>query len=173
MQHLVGSLLSVFLAITSAADSKEYEVKAAFLYNFAKFTEWPAQTEEADGKLNLCVAGDAPIGAVLDTLQGKDVQGNALNIRRIQAATELDDCQILFVTAPRTDDQLDTLMETAVGTQGLLSVSDIDGFTKRGGIIELKIIDNKVRFAINLRAARAAELQLSSKLLGLATAVER
>lgn len=172
MKHLLGSLLIVFLTLTSAADSKEYEVKAAFLYNFAKFTEWPENALGNTDTLNLCVAGNGNIGSVVSNLQGKNIQGSVLNIQKIQGATDLDGCHILFVSASEAE-QLGSLMETAANRQGLLSVSDIHGFTKRGGIIELKIINNKMRFAINLRAARAAKLQLSSKLLGLATAVER
>lgn len=172
MQRILGGLLAVCLSVAiGAASSIEYEVKAAFLYNFAKFTEWPATAIGDDDELNLCVAGNDSFGSVRDTLQGKEVQGHALTINKIQIVTEADDCHILFVSTSEAG-RLETLMETVVGRQGILSVSDIAGFAKHGGIIELKVIDNKVRFAINLRAARQAELNLSSKLLRLATVVE-
>ncbi|MEX0828176.1 MAG: YfiR family protein [Haliea sp.] len=172
MKRTLALLLAAGITLAAAAESKEYEVKAAFIYNFAKFTEWPAMAGDDDNnELDLCLAGNGSFGKVLFTLQGREVQGTRLNIRKIEDVTELDDCRILYVSRSEAD-RVDSLMDAIADKQGVLSVSDIDGFTHHGGIIELKIINNKMRFAINLRAARQANITLSSKLLRLATAVE-
>lgn len=171
MKRILGLLLAAGITFTVAAQSKEYEVKTAFIFNFAKFTEWPAAAVDGSSELNLCLAGNGSFGKVLATLQGKEVQGSKLNIQKVEDITDLSDCQILYVSQSEAG-RVDTLMDTAAGEQGLLSVSDIDGFISHGGIIELKIVNNKMRFAINLRAARQANINLSSKLLRLATAVE-
>ncbi len=171
MKRLLGLLLATGITITAAAESKENEVKTAFIYNFAKFTEWPAPAAEGGSELNLCLAGNGSFGKVLATLQGKEVHGSRLNIQKVEDLTDLSDCQILYVSQSEAG-RLDSLMDSVAGEQGILSVSDIDGFIQSGGIIELKIVNNKMRFAINLRAARQANINLSSKLLRLATMVE-
>lgn len=171
MKRILAIVLTAGITLTAAAESKENEVKAAFIYNFAKFTEWPATAVADDNELNLCMAGNGAFGKVLFSLQGREVQGTKLNIQKIEDISDLSDCQILYVSRSEAG-RVDSLMDAIAGKQGVLSVSDIDGFTHHGGIIELKVIDNKIRFAINLRAARQANIILSSKLLRLAIAVE-
>lgn len=171
MKRTLGLLLAASITFTAAAESKEYEVKVAFVYNFAKFTEWPATATADDSELNLCLAGNGSFGKVLFSLQGREVHGTKLNIHKVEDITDLGDCQILYVSRSEAG-RVDSLMDAVTGKEGLLSVSDIEGFTHHGGIIELKVIDNKMRFAINLRAARQANIILSSKLLRLATTVE-
>jgi hypothetical protein len=156
-------------AMAAAAASLEYEVKAAFLFNFAKFVEWPPSEQGA--LLELCVLGEDPFGEVLDSLEGREIQGRALHIRRLHDAGERAGCHILFVSVSESS-RLDALIAEVAGDSGLLAVSDIRGFAGRGGAIELFLDGNRVRFAVNRSAALRTGLVLSSRLLQLAVIVE-
>lgn len=151
-----------------AATPGEYEVKAAFLYNFARFVDWPEETAATD--LALCVLGTDPFGPALDALAGKEVQGRRLSVRRIDSGGDWSACHMLFVPESEQS-RLDTLLGEFAAHHGILSVSDINGFAGRGGIIELVLDQNRVRFAINVEAATRAGLTVSSKLLRLAEGV--
>lgn len=169
MNRLLTGIVTFLVTAIAVAAPTEYEVKAAFLYNFAKFTEWPSAS--SDSSLELCLFGNGPYRKALQSLEGKHVRDQVLSVRVLDTADIPDSCRILYVTAEKTD-MLDAIYKSISGHQGLLSVSDIEGFTQSGGIIEFRLIDNKLRFAINLQAARASEIDLSSKLLRLAVAVK-
>jgi len=165
---LAATLLACIPAPSGIAGqtSTEYRIKAAFLYNFTSFVTWPEDPAGASG-FTLCVLGDDPFGNLLDKLAGKSVNGAQLVIRRLDDLVLLEECRLVFFSetaSDQIDDALARLHELAV-----LTVSDIHGFTDRGGIIEFRIIANKVRFDINLGAAESAGLGISSKLLSLAT----
>jgi hypothetical protein len=169
---LVATLLACMPAFGGIAGqpSAEYRIKAAFLYNFTSFVTWPKDPAGASG-FTLCVLGDDPFGNLLDKLAGKSVNGSRLEVRRLGGLALLDQCKLVFISATSRDqigDALALLQELPV-----LTVSDIRGFTARGGIIEFRIIANKVRFDINLGAAESAGLSISSKLLSLATRFRR
>jgi YfiR/HmsC-like len=146
--------------------STEYRIKAAFLYNFTSFVTWPEDKAGVAG-FTLCVLGDDPFGNLLDKLAGKSVKGTQLTVRRLQNLALLDQCNLVFISEIANGETGDALALL----QGLpvLTVSDTRGFTELGGIIEFRIIANKVRFDINLKAAESAGLSISSKLLSLAT----
>ncbi len=144
----------------------EYRVKAAFLYNFARFTSWPEHTSSV---FKLCVLGDDPFGEALDALIGKTVHGEVLTISRLVHPSELDGCELVYISTSHTDN-LDELL-VLLRDQAVLTVSDIDAFIDHGGIIGFRIADNKVRFEINTSAAARADLSISSKLLSLANRV--
>lgn len=162
----------VFVILTLSAPLQaqlaEYEIKAAFLFNFAKFVTWP---EEPPGNMMLCIIGNDPFGQALDVLADKEVHGKPLQIRQIASAEAGAGCHILFVSRSETS-QLEKLFAFFNQESGLLTVSDISNFAARGGMIELLLEGNKVRFAINVSAARNAGLGMSSKLLQLATRIE-
>ena len=147
---------------TAASDSAaEATVKAAFVYNFAKFVEW--QTD-ASGSVRICLAGvDSELAATMTGLEGKTVQTRAVSVRREIKAAELDACQILVVGPGGRP-----IAEAARGKAGLLTVSDVKGFAAAGGIIELFVEEGRMRFEINTRAAQRAGLRISSQLLKLA-----
>lgn len=172
--HRLVRLLAVFLLafglVASAATTTEYEVKAAFLYNFAKFIQWPA-ADKAPGGINLCLLGQNPFGRALDALEGKSVQGKPLHVRHLSGPDEIAGCQMLFISDSEAA-QVPRVLEELKNLQGVLSVSDIRGFADAGGMIELFIKSNRVRFAVNLGAATDAGLTVSSKLLRLATRVD-
>lgn len=147
-------------------DSLEYAVKAAFLYNFASFTEWPAGVGNT---LNLCVVGSDPFGAELDRLAGRSVAGRSLAVHRIgsgESLASLANCQIVFVAQPAIVN-LSRLLEQIRG-KPVLTVADTPGAARQGVILNMLTEQNRVQFEANLGAAHANGLTLSSKLLRLA-----
>ena len=150
----------------------EYDVKAAFLYNFVKFVEWPPGMAGASQEpIVIGVLGHDPFGPVLDqTFAGKRLADRRFKVRRYRTAEELQVCHMLFISSaeqPGWDRVLKTLRGTPVVT-----VSDAKGFLKSGGIIELLLEDNKIRFDINLSEAKASGLRISAQLLQLARKVD-
>jgi len=156
----------------SSSDSpSEYQVKAAFLFNFAKFVEWPADTfASPQAPFAVCVLGEDPFGSLLDAaLAGKTMATHPVALRRIKERAEARHCQIVFVSASEVRNYAE-LMEAVRGSSALL-VGDTDGFAALGGMIEFTLEGNHVRFLINPDAAQRAGLMLSSKLLMLARIV--
>ena len=151
----------------------EYEVKAIYLYNFARFVEWPAGAPGRDAeRFTICVLGRDPFGQVLDrVLAGETLHGRRAATKRISSAREASGCQLVFISESEREDlgeALGLLRETSV-----LTVSDMDGFSSRGGMIQLVLEEERVRFEVNLAAATNAGLRLSSELLKVARAVRR
>jgi len=149
----------------------EFEVKAAFLYNFARFVEWPAETGHDPGTpFVIAILGHDPFGAVLDyTVAGKTVGGRPIEVRRVARADEARDAQIVFVS-PSERPNTATILKT-LGRPGILTVGDTDGFASQGGAINFTVQARRVRFEINPTAAEQARLKMSSQLLKLATLV--
>jgi hypothetical protein len=151
--------------------SLEYQVKAAFLYNFAKFVEWPAAATPPGAPLVVCVFGADPFGPVLEeTIRGRAAKGRPIEVRRIEGASHLGGCAMVFVGAAepvRTTAVLDDSVRKAV-----LTVGESAEFQERGGMIRFVLEDSKVRFDVNLGAARKAGLRIRSQLLGLARTVD-
>ena len=149
---------------------REYRIKAAFLYNFAKFVEWPPEAfEDNDSVLILGVFGDDPFGAALQSLRGKTVRGRSLTIKRFDSLLDLDQCHILFITSSAQQQQQKAL-ESLEGSN-VLTVGEIQRFAEMGGIINFVVRNNKLRFEINLDAGKRAGLMISSQLLKLADSV--
>ena len=154
-----------------AGEFDEYAVKAAYLYNFAKFVEWPPGTfATTDAPLLICIAGDNPFGAALATLSDKTVENHPVRLRHMPTAGSLAQCHIVFIS--RTEQGRFRAMLEKLDDLPILSVSDIADFTRAGGMIDLVEVEQRIRFNINLSAARRARLRLSSQLLKLATIVE-
>jgi YfiR/HmsC-like len=150
---------------------QDNEVKAAYLFNFGRFATWPASATAAEGpSINVCVIGRDPFGTVLDsTLAGETIDGKNVAVKRIMAAKDAAGCRILFVSASE-ELQVSQILEV-IGRAAVLTVSDLPGFTARGGMIQFVLQDNRVRFEVNLAAAEQANLKLSSELLKVATTV--
>jgi uncharacterized protein DUF4154 len=140
-------------------------VKAAFLYNFAKFAEWPALPSGAP--IVVCILGDDRIAAALvETVRGQNISGHALEVWRPQDASTWPSCHLLFVSDTETRRSARSL--DGIKTLPVLSVSDGKGFSQSEGIIELYVEGGRMHFAINVDAAERSGLRLSSRLLGLA-----
>jgi len=148
-----------------ASVAPEYQVKAVFLFNFAQFVEWPPSAFSDPGApLVICVLGEDPFGPYLDqTVRGETVQAHPLAVQRSRRVEEIRGCHILFV-GREEQERLGEILDTLKG-RPTLTVSDADGFSRRGGMIGFMTDRNRIRLRINLEAARAAELTLSSKLL--------
>ncbi|MCZ6844568.1 MAG: YfiR family protein, partial [Alphaproteobacteria bacterium] len=153
-----------------ASISREYLIKAAILYNFAKFASWPAAAFSNDtAPLRICVIGADPFGPALESLNGKTVRNRALVTALIAKVEDAAACHILFVSASEKD-RLGAILDT-VSALPILTVADINRFANSGGIIALKEVDDRSRIEVNIGAAKQAGLKLSSKLLRLADTV--
>ena len=145
----------------------EYEVKAAFLLNFLQFIEWPAVSTNAPTPLVIGVLGENPFGSALDeTIKDETVQGRPLKIKRARQASDLRDCQLIFVCRSEKNHLKDILATLNGG--GALTVSDIDQFCQHGGMIGLVNEGGRIRFEINQESAAQSNVKISSKLLRLA-----
>jgi hypothetical protein len=149
----------------------EYQVKAAFLYNFARFIEWPAELfKEETLPLVVGVLGEDPFGSALDqSLNGKSINGRPLTIKRLKWGQNLRECQLLFISASEKK-RLAQILDSLKGA-GVVTISDLNNFCPQGGMIGFILEENKVRFVINLGVAEQARLRISSKLLKLAKEV--
>ena len=152
----------------SAPKFSEHEVKAAFLFNFMQFVEWPASVAtNASRPLVIGVLGDYPFGAALDeTIKGETVRGQPLQIKRSRLVDDMKDCQLVFICRNEKP-HLKEILNSLRGC-GTLTVSDIEEFCQHGGMIELLNEGGKIRFAINQEAAEQGKVKISSKLLRLA-----
>ena len=148
--------------------SKEYQVKAIFLFNFAQFVKWPrAAFARAGEPFRIGILGDDPFDAFLDeTVKGEKVDGHPLIVQRYTSVEEAKDCQILFISRSESE-RMENILAGLNG-RAIITVSDIEGFIKSGGIIRFVTEENKVHFRINPEAAKRARLTISSKVLRLA-----
>lgn len=156
----------------SAEISKEYQIKAAFLFNFAQFVQWPPKTfTQADGPFCIGILGEDPFGSFLDeTVRGEKIDGHPLVIKRYASAEEAKDCQILFIS--RSEMGRIEEVFTVLGNRSILTVGDAEGFVQRGGIVRFATEENKIHLRISPKAAKRASLVISSKILRLAEIVE-
>lgn len=141
----------------------EYRLKAAFLYNFISFTEWPVGLGNI---LNLCVYGPDPFGEDLDKLQGRSVTGRSLVVLRTNSLDVLSNCQVVFITHPVIAN-LPRVLDNLSG-KPVLIVADTLGAARQGVALNMATEQNKILFEANLGAAHNNGLVLSSKLLRLA-----
>ena len=168
---VVGALTAAALAAVDArADDalEQTRVKAAFVLNFMKFTAWPAGPVTASKTIVLCATDSHPLAGQLHELEGREVRD--LQVRVVhRTADDSPPCDVIFVT--RIDDATLNALRSEVAARPILTISDQTGFLEQGGMIEIKLVDGRTRFDINLLAARAAGLTLSSQLLQLAERV--
>ena len=172
-----GALAWALLAVTSspAQNSKptEYQVKAAYLYNFGRFVEWPAKSRAAkDGPFTICVLGQDPFGPTLNAiLADETIAGKNVVTERIPRPEDAVKCQILFISSSE-ESQLKHILAT-LDTASVLTVSDLPQFSRSGGMVQFVLEGTRVRFEVNLAPTEHAGLTLSSELLKLATSVRR
>jgi len=169
---MLFALVSIHLGAAIAGDAQEalpeYQVKAAYLFNFLKFVEWPDDAfSDALAPIVIGIAGDDPFGESLPQVtMGKTVQGRDLVIRKYHVGESMKGCQILFINAAEKK-RLPQLLAGLKGSS-VLVVSDMAGFLDKGGMIQFLSENNRIRFAINVDATGRANLKISSKLLSLA-----
>lgn len=150
---------------------REYQIKAAFLYNFTKFVEWPAEAfTDSGAPMIVGILGDDPFGVALESIQDKTVKGRKLEIKRFESIQGVEFCHILFISSSKKE-RLAQILE-ALKNSSVLTVGERDGFTQLGGMVNFTIKKNKIRFEINPDAAEQARLKLNSKLLRLGKVVK-
>ncbi len=171
---LIASCIYLGVAVNAYAESasiREYQIKAAFLYNFTKFVEWPADkfTDE-NAPMILCVIGVDPFGPTLEhAVRGRKIKGRAIIVKRKIGINGLKRCHVLFVSSSERENIRDIVASLAGAS--VLTTGDMDRFANLGGIINLLKRGNKIRFEINSSAAAQSGLKLSSYLMGLASNV--
>lgn len=148
----------------------ETQVKASYLYNFARFVTWPVVKDDLATPMTICVFHAAEIAPVLrSAVADQTVEGKGIAVKVIEQPGETAGCGMLFIGSP-ADGRFDALMQSVAG-RCVLTVSDIAGFTERGGMIEFVMEGAQVRFKVGLAAAQKANLKLSSQLLKVAQSV--
>lgn len=151
----------------------EYQIKAAFLFNFAKFVEWPdAVFADAHAPIVLGVLGDDPFNSDLSHIvAGQSVRGRTISIRKLRFGDDLRQCQVLFVSASERPH----IVQILASLQGfsVLTVADIEGFAGAGGVLQFVIEEERVRFIVNRDAASRAKLRIHANLLALARLINR
>ncbi|AZT83903.1 YfiR family protein [Marinobacter sp. NP-4(2019)] len=172
LKYFVSTILSLCLGLTFAHGSirSEYEVKAAFLYNFTRFVSW-SQVEDSSAPLDVCVFGDDPFGDLLDPLRGRKSQGRELRLRYPDNVAGLTECDVLYIGQSQSRNLSNLLGIAQEG--GILTVSDLPDFIRNGGMFGYVKRGNVIRFEINLKAATEAGLTINSRLLELAVRVLR
>jgi YfiR/HmsC-like len=178
VKTVLATALLALLALPAAAPAApapmdEYSIKAAFLYNFAKFVEWPESSFAAHPETHrFCVYGSELFSpALLKGLEKKVVQGRRVVVLHPALPQELAACQIVFLR--RGDDARLPEVLGAIGGLPVLLVGEAEGFAQRGGMINFVVEQEHVHFEINRRAAASAGLEVSSRLLGLAKIIDR
>jgi hypothetical protein len=167
---VIFSLISVavFSGFAQNPPPTEYQIKAAFLYNFAKFVRWPSQTlAQPDSPIVIGVLGDNVFGDDLEhTIHDKTFNNHPFQFKEFHSVTDATNCQILFISTSEQE-RLPKILNGLRGT-GVLTVSEMDHFIEAGGMIKFVIEENRVRFQINNEAAVKEGLTISPKLLSLA-----
>ena len=166
---LVLLLGAAFQAYAQVPVVDEYHVKAAFLFNFAKFVEWPPEAfATTDEPIGICVLGQNPFGPVLEeTVRGKFIGKRSFEVRQVSNAQQAGSCHIVFVSASEGTRSRALLAE--LKNKQVLTVIETDGVNSNGGVIGLSLKDGRVRIEIDPAAAEGAKLRISSKLLSLAS----
>ena len=161
-----GMALCLCSGVAPAESANEYQVKAAFLFNFAKFVEWPPNVfPDSDTPLAICVLGQDPFGSYLDdTLRGERVNSRPLTVQRFRNITDVKRCHVLFISRSESGHLNDIVAN--VKYHKILTVTDVDA-AKSGVIIRFVSEGSRIRFRIDVEAAKAASLTISSKLLRL------
>jgi hypothetical protein len=151
----------------------EYQVKAAYMYNFAKFVDWPANTfASVTQPIVFCVLGETPLSQALSTsLSGKVVDQRPLVFRQLSDSKQAGKCHVLFIGSPDKKYLRQTLDE--LKSSNVLTVGEVESFTSEGGVARFVLDGGKVRLEFNLDAAEDAKLRISSKLLNLGTTVRK
>jgi hypothetical protein len=169
---LIGLLfLGSTLGMCAQSISKEYQLKAAFLYNFTKFVDWPAQRFVSDtSPIVIAIVGKNPFGTELDSLvSGRLVKGRPIDVVFLKSGEDISAAHIVFIP----EGEENRLNATLFGASGILTVGESPAFSANGGIVCFTLINEKVRFEINQASSDKAGLRLSGQLLKLATAIRK
>jgi hypothetical protein len=165
---LLAGLLAAGPALAQSPSPREYDVKAVFLFNFARFVEWPTSSvSQAAGDIVIGILGEDPFGEALDrAVRNETIREQSIVIRRAKRIEDLPPCHLLYLNIPDRTRLRSVLL--SLRKRGILTVGEGEDFTRLGGIIGFRTRQNRVRFLINIEAAEAEGLRISSKLLQVA-----
>lgn len=175
MKVSVGSFLAALLLMATlmpgegaraddAVAVDEYPLVSAYLYKFTQFITWPAGAMK--NSFNVCVLGKSPFGSALTPLENRTADNRTIEVKIIQhPGDELTSCNLLYIADSESGDLSAAI--TAASKAPVLTVSNIDGFSDKGGMVELKLRDGKLGILIDLSAVSSAGISISTKLLGL------
>jgi hypothetical protein len=157
---------------TNVSRELEYQVKAAFLYNFLKYVQWPNQALAVGEPIRICILGADPFGQILDrTIANRTVEQHPLEVRRIsRPGNSIYVCHLAFMSHAETHRYPDWF--AAIGEKPILTVGEEPDFINAGGAIEFVLIEDKVRFDINEQALTRAGVSLSSRIMALARRIQ-
>ena len=157
--------------IVDSGDSSEYLIKAGFIYNFANLMQWPVATfSNPDSPIVIGIIGTDTSGGIIDeVLGGKKVNGRPFAVKHLKRGMDLKGCNIVFVSASETA-HLDEILRL-VKSLPIVTIGETPSFAQRGGIINFIVVDDKIRFEVNVEAAKQADISISSRLLALAKIV--
>jgi hypothetical protein len=180
LRRCLSNLLAVGLlwafagtvSVHAQSSPTEYQVKAAYLYNFGKFVEWPTRATTSESSFNICVLGQDPFGTSFSSTIGREsIKGKSVVLKRVPRAEEAVGCHILFISSSEASHVKEIL--AVLDKASVLTVSDMPQFTRHGGMIEFVMDANRVRFEVNLTSAERTGLTVSSQLLKVAVGVRR
>jgi hypothetical protein len=167
MKPVLVSALLLFGIVAMHAEAGEYETKAAYLYRFAQFVEWPGSVLAPGAAIVIGVVGDDAFGRAADEAIGrKYANGHPLLIRRLRWIDAPVGCHIIYISASEAG-HLRGILDATRG-RSVLTVSEVETFAQRGGVIELQAVENRIEFEVNTEAAHEGHLIISSKLLQIA-----
>ena len=167
---VILSVLTLSVKAFTQTPPREYQVKAVFLYNFTQFVEWPpAALGTGNAPFIIGILGRDPFGSYLDeTVAGETLLGHPIRVERYAEIKDIKSCHILFISKEQEAREA----VSALDDRSILTVSDTDDFAKKGGMIRFFMQNNKIRLQINLPAAKAVKLDISSKLLRVSDFIE-
>lgn len=166
----IALVLMAWVTPSRAVDLSEYQVKAAFIYNFVRFVEWPADAPAMrDRDFSVCIVGQDPFGAAFASVEGRLVSGRPLRVRRDVRLDDAATCHVAFI--PESEERRYQALLKFLGTTPILTISDIEGFAEAGGAIGLFVLDNRLKFDANFATLQRTNLKVSSQVLRLARTV--
>ncbi len=165
------ALCCINFSAQALAEPTEYEAKAAYVINFARYVNWPASdAPEPSAPMHICVLGNDPLSETLErALNGRTSNGRPMVMRHLRQVGETTGCQLLLII--QSAERHQALWLPLLQSKPILTVGESERFIRDGGIINLVIVKGTVRFEVNLEAANRAGLKISSRMLGLAEAV--
>jgi len=170
MAFLKTLTLASALLLTQNPRAAEYQVKAVFLFNFVQFVDWPPVAAPDSSPLLIGILGSDPFGPFLDeTVRGERLGGRPIQLRRYREIADIGECNVLFIS--RSENERVPEILSLLKKRPVLTVSDGDAFANQGGMIQFVTDKSRIRLRINLEAAQAANITISSKLLRVAEIV--
>jgi hypothetical protein len=164
---LALNLASMMPLLSYADNISEYTIKAAFIYNFARFTEWPDDSDD----LKVCIYGEDPFGPTIDSLNGEQIKGRTIQVIRTRSIHDVRSCHIAFLNIIPPERRLFARALRDIEGASVLTISDAEGVIDFGVMIGLRIDNDKVAFDVNHTVAKASNIGISAKLLRLAKVV--